>query len=222
MEETITIPCTDGEFSGFLAHPEQEPVGFVVLVQEIFGVNQSMRGLARAYAKAGFATLCPDLFWRLEPNVQLTDKKEEDLQKAFDFFARFDVDTGVKDLGAARKILDGAAGVAGYCLGGRLAALAVAREDFVAGVSYYGVSLETHLDELAKLQKPLLLHMAEADSFVPPEAQAQILERLKAPVVIKRYARRDHAFARPEGDNFHAADAARANASTFSFLKTYL
>ena len=221
MEETITIPCTDGEFAGFLVRPEGTPVGSVVLAQEIFGVNQSMRGLTRAYARAGFVALCPDLFWRLEPNIQLTDKGE-DLQKAFDLFGKFDVDTGVEDLDAARKVLDGAVGIAGYCLGGRLAALAVAREDFAVGVSYYGVALETHLEELGKLTKPLLLHMAEADSFVPPEAQAQILERLGARITIERYAGRDHAFARPEGENFHADDAARANALTFSFLKTHL
>ena len=136
-------------------------------------------------ASRGYYALVPDLFWRLEPGVQLTDKTEAEWKKAFDLMNRFDADKGVEDIQATIDHLralpgcTGKVGALGYCLGGQLAYLTAARTNSDASVGYYGVNIQNRLDEADKIKHPLMLHIAEADEYVPPEAQAKIEAGLK-------------------------------------------
>src|SRR5262245_37035170 len=122
----ITIQATDGSgsFSAYHLEPRTKPAGGVVLIQEIFGVNQAMRDIAAWVADLGFIAVCPDLFWRIEPGIDITDKSEAEWKKAFDLFNRFDQEKGIEDLVAtiaAARALPGANGrvaTMGYCLGG--------------------------------------------------------------------------------------------------------
>ena len=92
---------------------------------------------------------------------------------------RFDVDKGVDDIQATIDTLralpgcTGKVGAVGYCLGGQLAYLTAARTDSDAAVGYYGVNIQDRLDEAKNIKKPLMLHIAEADEYVPPPAQAK-------------------------------------------------
>jgi len=99
----IKIPAYDGgAFDAYIAMPKdadrdnQYPA--IILIQEIFGVNKEMREKCDEYAKQGYITLCPDLFWRIEPGIQLVDSIEEQLQRAFDLFGQFATDLGIEDL----------------------------------------------------------------------------------------------------------------------------
>src|SRR5689334_21193291 len=97
---TITIEASDktGSFSAYLAEPKSKPAGGVVLIQEIFGINQAMRDTASWVADLGFIAVCPDLFWRIEPNVDITDKTEAEWNKAFSLMKKFDQQKGIDDL----------------------------------------------------------------------------------------------------------------------------
>ncbi|MEE9195619.1 MAG: dienelactone hydrolase family protein, partial [Alphaproteobacteria bacterium] len=125
----ISVQAKDGgEFSGYLALPEGGTGPGIVVAQEIFGVNQVMRLVADRFAEEGYVVLVPDLFWRLEPDIDL-GYSEEEWQRAFELFQAFDIDLGVEDMGAALAALaalpectDGPA-VLGYCLGGNLSYL---------------------------------------------------------------------------------------------------
>jgi len=90
-----------------------------------------------------------------------------------------------------------------------------------ASVSYYGVGLDALTSQAAGIRKPLLMHIAEKDQFVPPEAQQVILQALKdhPQIELHTYAGRDHAFAREGGAHYDAADAGKANARTLAFFK---
>src|SRR3984957_5124830 len=107
---SITIPAIDGSgrFSAYLVEPATRPTGVVVLIQEIFGVNQAMRDIAARVADMGFIAVCPDLFWRIETGIDITDKSEAEWKKAFELFGKFDQAKGVEDLqasvAAARKL----------------------------------------------------------------------------------------------------------------------
>lgn len=221
-ETTITGP--DGEF---MAYENGEGPALIV-IQEIFGVNQVMRDLVDDYADQGFRAICPDLFWRIEPGVNITDQTKEEWDKAFDLFGKFDVDAGIKDIATtldyARRAGNGKAGAVGYCLGGLLAYLTAARTDADACVGYYGVNIHEKLDEMEQIKKPLMLHIAEKDEFVPPEAQSQIKTVLarNENVTIHSYAGRDHAFAREGGAHYHKADAELANGRTLAFFRQHL
>lgn len=232
MAETITIGAHDGgSFSAYVARPRGNgPFAAVVVIQEIFGVNGVMRGICDNLAKEGYIAICPDLFWRQEPGIDITDRTEEEWKRAFELFNGFDVDLGVEDLkstlAAARKMdgSNGKAGTIGYCLGGKLAFLMAARSDADANVSYYGVGLDALLDEAGGITKPLLMHIAEKDKFVPPEAQKKILDALlnKPGITLHVYQGVDHAFARIGGEHYDGAMAETANDRTRRHLKAHL
>lgn len=89
MPGTVTITTPAGEsFSAYEVKPDGTPKAGLVLIQEIFGVNQVMRDLATDFAAQGYHVLVPDLFWRQEPGVDITDKSEADWQKALSIFRR--------------------------------------------------------------------------------------------------------------------------------------
>ncbi len=227
----VTVKAKDGgAFQAYVAMPAKTPAPGLVVIQEIFGVNKVMRELTESFAAQGYLAICPDIFWRIEPGVDITDQSEAEWQKAFDLFGKFDVDQGVQDLTATlahvRSMAEstGKAGSVGYCLGGKLAYLMAARSDADANVSYYGVGLDALIGEADSISAPYLCHVAEKDGFVPPEAQAKfipVLERHpKATVHV--YAGQDHAFARVGGKHYDKAAADLANGRTRDFLAANL
>lgn len=227
----ITIPAAGGgEFGAYIARPATTPAAGLVVIQEIFGVNPAMRQICDDYAAQGFLAVCPDLFWRQTPGVQLTDKTQEEWNQAFAYMNGLDQDLAVEDLKAAVSWLrgqpdcTGKVGTVGYCLGGRLAYRMAARSDADANVGYYGVGLGGMLDEVGAIANPLLLHIAELDKFSTPAERDKVVAgvaanpKIAAPV----YPGVDHAFARPGGEHWDAAAAAKANAATAEFFKTNL
>jgi len=180
MGRMIDIQAEDGgTFQGYLALPEKGSGPGIVVLQEIFGINANIRGVADHYAEEGYVVLAPDLFWRLEPGVDL-GYDEAAMAKAFELYGRFDVDQGIRDIGAAIATLrgleqcKGKVGTVGFCLGGTLAYLAAARTDVDCAVGYYGVGIEKLLDEAKAITCPLVLHFGELDKYSPPDAIAAI------------------------------------------------
>lgn len=227
MGERISITTPDGAFSAYVARPAAAKAPAVVVIQEIFGVNQVMRDITDGLAAQGYLAICPDLFWRIEPDIDITDQSEAEWKRAFELFNAFDVDQGVKDIQATIKTIradagcDGKVSAVGFCLGGQLAFLTATRTDVDAAVSYYGVGLENRVAEAEKLTRPLLLHIAEEDQFVPKEAQAVIVQALKdhPQIEIHTYPGRDHAFARVGGEHYDEADAKLAGGRTLQFFQ---
>jgi carboxymethylenebutenolidase len=225
--ERISISTPDGEFSAYVARPKADKAPAVVVIQEIFGVNQVMRDITDGLAGQGYLAICPDLFWRIEPGIDITDKSETEWKRAFELFNAFDVDQGVKDIQATIKAArtdgqcSGKVGAVGFCLGGLLAFLTATRTDVDAAVSYYGVGIENRVGEAEKLAHPLLMHIAEEDQFVPKAAQAVILQALKnhPQIEIHTYPGRDHAFARMGGEHYDEADARVAGGRTLQFFQ---
>ena len=230
MSERLSITTPDGTFSAYVGRPAAAKAPAVVVIQEIFGVNQVMRDVCDRLAAAGYLAVCPDLFWRLEPGVDITDQSKAEWDKAFDLMTRFDIDQGVEDIRATIDQVrgsdgcNGKVGAVGYCLGGRLAYLTATRTDSDGSVGYYGVGIEAYLGEAEKLAHPLMLHIAEEDGFVPKEAQALIVGALKdhPQVSIHTYPGCDHAFARPGGAHYDAAAASQADARTLAFFRQHL
>lgn len=228
----VTVTAADG--GSFQAYHAAPPGGGtapgIVLIQEIFGVNKVMRDQADAYAALGYHVLCPDIFWRIEPGIDITDQSQAEWDKAFALFNAFDVDKGVEDLKATLahlKAMDGCSGKAGsvgYCLGGKLAYLMATRSDADCNVSYYGVGLDELLGESSNISKPYLSHIASEDGFVPKEAQEKIKAGLKGNplVTLHVYEGQDHAFARQGGAHYDETSAKLANSRTADFFKANL
>lgn len=224
----ITLQTDDGFKMPALHVPSASGTGLpLVLIQEIFGINAAMKEAAQAWAREGFEVLCPDLFARQEAGLDLEPRQPEQFQRGIALMQGMDQDRAVRDLDAARQwfVAQGRGqkvAALGYCLGGRLAVMMAMSTPISAAVSYYGVGLEALLPAERTAMAPCLLHVAELDGFVPPDARQDILERAarqdNMPAHV--YAGCDHAFARPDGEHFDAPAAELARERTLAFLRT--
>ncbi|PTD28111.1 dienelactone hydrolase family protein [Sphingomonas fennica] len=230
MGKTITIEALDGSgtFNAYVAEPAGgSPKAAVVVIQEVFGINAGIRDKADSLAKEGYLAIAPDLFWRLEPGIELDPDTQ--LQQALDLFPRFDQQKGIEDIEAtirtARALVNGGkVGAVGYCLGGRLAYMTAARTDIDASVGYYAVGIDGLLGESHAIARPLMLHIAGNDGFVPPEVQKKMHEGLDnhPRVTLWDYPGLDHGFATQFGKR-RADDAARlADSRTSAFFAEHL
>jgi len=228
--EEIKVPLRDGVMGAHLAWPERKPAGAVIAIMEIWGVNDTMRRHAQEFAEAGFICLVPDVFWRQEPGVQLSDKNPADVQKAFDLYYDYDYDLGVRDMEDTAAFLrklqggNGKVGSVGYCLGGKLCYLMCCRTDIDCAVAYYGTYIEHRIKEAKNLHRPFMLHMAMKDRWVQAEVN-EMLERRLSPnplVSIHKYAEADHAFARHGSKVYREGDARRALDLSVKFFRQHL
>ncbi len=226
----IKVPLRDGVMGGYLAVPDGPPKGAIVAIMEIWGVNDTMRAHAHEFAEAGFVCFVPDLFWRQEPGVELSDRNPEDVKKAFDLYYDFDYDLGVRDMEDTVKHIatlpecNGKVGAVGYCLGGKLCYLLCCRTNIDCAVAYYGTYIEHNIREVGNLHRPFMLHMAMKDRWVQAEVN-ELLERRLRPnplVEIHQYPGADHAFARHGGRTYSQPEADRALALSVAFFKRHL
>ena len=148
MKDRITIEGRDGAFGAYLARPKTLPAPAVVVLQEIFGVNKDMRETCDELAAHGFIAVCPDLFWRQEPGLDLNHWSDAEWKKGLAINAVYDRNKGVCDIVDTAHVagqLDGASGkvgVMGFCLGGLMTFLTAAREEIDAAVAYHGGETE--------------------------------------------------------------------------------
>ena len=229
---TIRIDTLEGDasFEAYMAEPEGSPRAAIVVIQEIFGVNEGIRRKCDRWAEAGYLAVAPDLFWRLEPNVELDPDVEPEFKRALDLMGRFDQDRGVRDIEAAiraaraRLPQGGKVGCVGYCLGGRLAYMTAARTDVDASVGYYAVGVDGLLHEKNAISNPLMLHIAGDDGFVPPEVQAKMHEGLDdhPRVTLHDYPGEDHGFAAEMGKRRSEEAARQADRRTEAFFAEHL
>jgi carboxymethylenebutenolidase len=223
----IAIETLDhqGSFNAYCAEPAGTPRAAIVVIQEIFGVNAGIRHKCDRLAADGYLALAPDLFWRLEPGIELDPDVPEQFQQALKWMGKFNQDAGIRDIEAtiraARARTDGGkVGVVGYCLGGRLAFMTAARTDVDASVCYYGVGIDGLLGEKHGIAHPVLLHVPMADHFVGPEAQAAMHEGLDShpKATLYDYPGEDHGFATETGKRRSEAAAQLADARTAAFF----
>lgn len=229
MGKMISVKASDGSgsFAAYLALPASGKGPGVVIGQEIFGINANMREVADFYAEEGYVALVPDLFWRLEPEVEL-GYTEADFARAIALFQRLDVDKAVDDIDASFKALRDlpeveatGVGYVGFCMGGKLAYLTATRTDVACSVGYYGMGIEHLLDEADRIKGRLVLHFAELDGYCDANARALISQRLGglSNIEIYTYPGVDHAFARNGGMHYNKPATLMAHQRSIAALK---
>ncbi|MFM2480875.1 dienelactone hydrolase family protein [Celerinatantimonas sp. YJH-8] len=172
MNQTWLPIYTDQPFSGYLSLPPSGQGPGIVLIQEIWGVNEHIRTVADQYALAGFVVLAPDVFWRLTPRLSL-NYDEEGNAKAFECYSNVDLDLAQQDMVTAvqtlksRPEVTGKVAVMGYCLGGMLAYRTATATDVDATVCYYGGGIAKYLDAASRISAPILFHHGALDEHIP-------------------------------------------------------
>jgi len=231
MSETVTIETLNGEdsFSAYVARPASDPKAAIIVIQEIFGVNAGIRRKCDKLAEDGYLAVAPDLFWRLEPGLELDPDIEPEMERALDLFGKYNPDEGVKDIEATIHWVRREAGVpkvgcVGYCLGGKLAYMTAARTDIDCSVGYYGVMIDQMLNEKHAIAHPLLLHVPTDDHFVDKDAQKAMHEGLDdhPKVTLYDYDGLDHGFATEHGERRDEEGAQLADKRTEEFFETHL
>ena len=227
MTTTITIDALDPSehFAAYVAKPGGEARAAIIVIQEIFGVNAGIRRKCDTLAEAGYLAIAPDLFWRLEPGIELDPDIPSEFQQALGHLGTFDQDKGVADIEATIRatralVGGGKVGVVGYCLGGRLAFMTATRTDVDASVGYYGVGIDGLLGEKHAIANPVLLHIPEEDHFVDKTGQAAIHAGLDdhAKVTLYDYPGEDHGFATEFGKRRSDSAAKLADERTAAFF----
>jgi len=231
MSDPISI-CTlagDGQFSAYIAHPDGPAKAAIIVIQEIFGVNPGIRQKCDKLAEQGYLAVAPDLFWRIEPGVQLDPDIEPEFQRALDLMGKFDQDLGIKDIQATidrLREMDSIdkVGCMGYCLGGRLAYMTAARTDIDASIGYYGVGIDGLLGERAAIANALLLHIPTEDGFVDKDTQAAMHAGLDdhPRVTLFDYEGLDHGFATEMGERRDEDAAQLADKRSSEFFAEHL
>ncbi|AXK41388.1 dienelactone hydrolase family protein [Erythrobacter aureus] len=231
MTETVTIPTLSGteEFTAYVARPAERAKAAILVIQEIFGVNAGIRRKCDKLAEEGYLAIAPDLFWRLEPGVELDPDVEPEFQRALDLMGRFNQDQGIRDIEATihyirREESVPKVGCVGYCLGGRLAFMTAARTDIDASVGYYGVGIDGLLGEKHAIANPLMLHIPTEDGFVDKNTQKAMHEGLDdhPKVTLHDYEGLDHGFATEFGKRRSEDAAQLADSRTAEFFARHL
>ena len=228
---TTSLSMRGGEtVEAYMARPEGDgPWPGLVILAEIYNANHWVRAVADGYAEQGFLCLAPDLYWRQDPG-QYLDYTPEGQQAGRALGQAMDLDAFTDDMADyARALADhpdgtGKVGTVGYCLGGKLVYLAVARDVVDVGVGYYAVQLDKFLDEAAQVTRPLMLHFAELDTRVPQETVSAVKKVLdgKPLVEIYDYPGADHGFNRFGYPPYHPQAAEQALDRSLAFLRKHI
>jgi carboxymethylenebutenolidase len=230
--ETVTAH-DGGAFEAFCAIPDSGSGPGILLFQEIFGINDNMRGLAEKLAGEGYVVLVPDMFWRIEPRFERSD--ESGMGDAFAMVQRFDAESGIEDIAATHAHLlampecTGKVGAVGFCLGGTLTLACAARSRVDgsgpdAAVSYYGSGNNDLLGLLDQVPCPVLFHYGAHDPFIPEEKIAEVEQAIagRPTMTLERYEA-GHAFSNWDAPSMYQAEAAElAWSRTLDFFATHL
>ncbi len=214
--ETVTLEAADGHsFAAYLSRPDGTPRAGLVVVQEVFGVNDHMRAVADSFAAEGFLAIAPALFDRAERGVEL-GYGEDDLMRGRALRGAVEAEAVLRDIEAARAAVAeaGPTALVGYCWGGLVAWQAAAALDLAAAVGYYGGGIQDNLDRPPRC--PVMLHFGDKDAFITPEHIAAV--RAAYPELPIHTYPAGHGFNCDQRADYNAESAALARERTLAFF----
>jgi carboxymethylenebutenolidase len=216
MGDWQTLMARDGHtFSAYLASPAGHARGAVVILQEIFGVNEHIRWVTDQYAAAGYLAIAPALYDRIGRDIT-TGYSPEDVQRARGYMQQVKREDALKDITAAVNVVHHAGRVAliGYCWGGTLAWVGARTLPVRAAVGYYVSRIGENLDGIPAV--PMMLHFGERDANIPLADVAKA--RALFPQGVFHIYPAGHGFNCNQRASYDAASAQLAFERTLAFL----
>jgi carboxymethylenebutenolidase len=219
LGKSLNLTASDNHRLGaYRADPSGQPVGGIIVIQEIFGVNHHIRSVCDRFAAEGYAAVAPALFDRQVKDFQCGYSPEE-IEKARKFVANPDWDAMLRDTAAAIAELKGVGPVSivGFCMGGTIAFLAAARLDgLTASVPYYGGRIVAFADE--KPRCPTQMHFGEKDQSIPL-SDVETIRQKRSDCDIHVYKDAGHGFHCDERGSYHEPSSRTAWERTLAWLK---
>ena len=223
MSATVKLTASDGhQLDAYISRPAGEPIAALVVIQEIFGVNQHIRSVADSYARDGFFAIAPALFDRVERGIELPYDGPE-AKRGMEIKQKLSLDDSVVDVNAAlqyaRQHTGQQCGVIGYCYGGLLAWLSATRLDPDGAVGYYAGGIGNFALETP--HAPVQLHFGKLDTHIPAE-QVEKVHAAHPEVEIHWYENAGHGFNCDMRSSYNPEAAALARTRALAFLKRNL
>jgi len=223
MGKRTTITGKDGfHFGAYLAEPEGKPKGGVVICQEIFGVNPYIESVCDFYTKAGYLTIAPTLFDRIERDVNIKNSPAG-VQRGIQISSKVDWDQALDDVEKSLETIRAAGaqkfGAIGFCWGGTLAWLLACRREIHCAVAYYGAEIEHFPHEHAR--HPVIMHIGEEDPVIPPE-KLESIKKAQAGTPIFTYPKGSHGFDNEARPKYDPATVKLARERTLEFLSRHV
>ncbi len=209
------------QLGAYRADPKGAPKGGIVVVQEIFGVNQHIRAVCDRFANEGYVAVAPALFDRSQRNFECGYTPPE-IENARKFVAKPDWDAMLRDTDAAIKEIKSAGPLAivGFCMGGTIAFLAAARlAGLSAAIAYYGGRIVAFADEKPKC--PTQMHFGATDHSISL-ADIEIIKQKRSDCEIFVYQDAGHGFHCDERGSYHQPSRDLAWERTTAFLKKHM
>ncbi|MGB0670270.1 MAG: dienelactone hydrolase family protein [Rhodospirillales bacterium] len=215
--QEISLKASDGHrLSAWTTEPKGDPVGGVVVIQEIFGVNGHIRDVCQRFSEAGYRAVAPALFDRRETGVEL-DYDENGKTRGRKLRTALDWDESLADIRAAIDSLAPLPVAAvGFCWGGSLAFLTACRLPVAAAVGYYGGQIKAFPEET--LNAPVILHFGDGDPLISAADRAQVAQAY--PDIPQYVYDAGHGFNCDRRADFRPEAAALAWQRTLNFLST--
>jgi carboxymethylenebutenolidase len=229
MTSTTTLALAKGdsrEFEAYLTRPAADRAPCVMVLHDMFGLNEPIRAAADRYTALGFVALVPNLFWRSEiPRALSYDQDQHPV--AWERLKAIDLDVATADMTTAVRWLreqdfsTGKVAAVGFCGGGRWAYLAAARCGVDAAAALYGLGISQHLGEVANVKCPLQLHYGLKDQHIPQTEIDAVAAgvRGRPGVEVFRYPEAGHSFANPVRPTYDPAAAKLAGERIEAMLR---
>jgi carboxymethylenebutenolidase len=223
MGERIKISAADGfELNAYKAEPEATPRGGVVLIQEVWGLNNWIRSEVDRHARNGYLTVAPAMFDRIEFGYESENYGPDQFKVIGEMMKAFNWGTALVDVEAAIKVAApaGKVGITGYCFGGAVSwRAASAGLGLSAASGYYGGGVPNYID--LEPQMPTEMHFGDRDTGIPLE-QIEALKGRHSAADIYTYPA-GHGFCNSDRpSSFDAAACEQASARTLAFFRKHL
>lgn len=218
ISETVELARSgERKFEGHLVRPNNGRAPGLLMLPEMFGINEPLREMAASFAQKGYTVLVPNVFWRCDTPGALAYEGEE-REIAWVRLRDFDFTTIGGDLKTATEWLraspytNGKVGALGFCMGGRLAVIAAIDAKVDVAISLYALGLTHHLNQTSEVHCPVQLHYGLEDRHVP-RSEIEAVEAATAghpQIRVLTYAGAGHSFFNPVRPTYNAAAAALA------------
>lgn len=211
--EWINLQAKDGHKLDAYYVSANDPIGNIVIIQEIFGITDHIQDVCKSFASNGYNVVAPAIYDRFEKNITL---EYTQIEEGVNYKVRLDDEYAMLDIDAARIFLGNKTAVVGFCYGGMLTHIAASKLDFDCAVSYYGGMIADNYLDLS-INIPIMYHFGEKDHAISMDA-VDLIRKAYVDALIHIYQDAGHGFNCDMRADYHQPSANLALERSLLFI----